>query len=268
VNCTLLQRWLLAAEQPTQPSAEVQSHLTQCPTCRAWQHRLVQLEQQITQIPIPPSTAKAALLRRIRGTEADGAPRPAVVEGLTIWRHSSKPGAKERGLRKLSLAFALAAALLVFALAWWAWPHSTVKLPMAVSITPAQRDQKKLEDRLTKALLEAAPHERVLKLADLAEEVHGEARQMVGNTDRLDLWASFYSQVVGEHLLKQARRLPPIEHRAVLDQIALRLQRTESAAFSLATELKLTAPKSAASFDQIALAARKGEKDLRALPRG
>jgi hypothetical protein len=268
VNCSIIQRRLLAAEQPDQPAAEVKSHLSECATCRAWQRRLVQMERQIAAMPVPPSTAKVKLLRRILSPSAipNEAVRPAATQQPPLPWPAQKPGPKERGLRKMSVAFALAAALLVFALGWWAWPHNQPRVTTEpASLTRIQRQQKKLDERLAKVLLVDAPRERFLKLADLAEEVHGEARQMVDNADELDLWARFYTRVVREHLLVQARQLPPADRPAVLDRIALSLQRTESAATSLATKLKATSPNSAASFDRIALAARQGEEDLRAL---
>jgi hypothetical protein len=90
---------------------------------------------------------------------------------------------------------------------------------------------------------------------------------MVDNAERLDQWARFYVRVVSENLMEQARRLPPADRPAVLKGITDRLRYTESNATRFATELKVRAPKSAASFDHIAFAARKGQQDLRELMR-
>jgi hypothetical protein len=268
VNCTVIQRCLLTAEQPDQPAADVQIHLAECPACRAWQRRLVQVERQIPLLPLPPSSAKAELLRRIRGMTPSDTARPAVAEPPPLSWFPLAPGPKERALRKLSVAFALAAALLIFALSWWVWPHNVVPPSGAGSLTRQQRDQNKLDERLARVLRGETPQERLLKLADLAEDVHGEARALVHHTDKLDQWARFYARVVSENLMEQARRLPPAERPAVLEEVAVRLTRTNSDALRLANELKDSAPKSAASFDRIALAARKGGQDLRALMRG
>ncbi len=258
MNCTVIQRRLLSAEQPDQPSAEIESHLAQCSVCRAWQRRLVRMERQVPLLPVPPSTAKADLLRRLLGTRAgEAAGRPA------LWQSSLAPGPKERGLRKVSVAFALAAALLVFALAWWAWPHNTSPSPAAGQLTQRQLDQKRLDQRLSKVLLVEAPKERVLQLADLAEKVHGEASAMMDNAAKLDQWARFYARIVSQHLMEQARQLPPADQPAVLRMVATSLTRTESDASKLAIQLQADAPGSAASFDRIAVAARKGRDDLR-----
>jgi hypothetical protein len=264
---------LLSAEQPDSPAAEIKSHLVQCPACRAWQRRLVQIERHIPLLPVPPSTVKDEFIGRLLGTTPSETPQPAVVERSPIaerppvWRSSLVPGPKERGRQKLSLAFALAASLLVFALVWWAWPHSQPTSQVAVHPTPQQLDQKKLEDRLAKVLHVETAQERLVKLADLAEEVHGEASAMADNAERLDQWAKFYVRVVSENLMEQARRLPQADRPVVLEKIADRLRTTESQATRLATQLKVRAPKSSASFDHIAFAARKGQQDLRELMR-
>jgi hypothetical protein len=270
VNCTVIQRRLLSAEQPDQPAAEVKSHLAQCPVCRAWQRRLVQIERQIPLLPLPPSTAKAEMLQRILGTVPGDAVRPAIAEPPNPWRSPLAPGPKERGLRKLSVAFALAASLSIFALVWWSWPHSKNTVPSPQVVRWAA-DQGRLEQRLHKVLLVKKPQERILQLAGLAEELHDEAAKMVDNVEKrekLDQWARFYARVVSKDLMEQARQLPPAERPAVLEEVASRLERTESSASQMVTKLNNTAPKSAAPFNQIALAARKGEKNLRSLMQG
>jgi hypothetical protein len=263
VNCTVLQRRLLSADQPEQPPADLQSHLAECPSCRAWQRRLVQMERHIPLLPVPPSNAKAQLLQRLLGPRPGETERPPIADPSTLWRAALAPGPKERGLRKLSLAFALAASLLVFALAWWSWPHAPGP---ASDLT--LREQARLDERLTNSLHGDTPHDRVLRLAKLAEEVQGEARTLVDHSERLEQWARFYSRVVSEHLIEQARQLPADERTVVLEKVASGLRQAESDATRLATQLKTAAPRSAASFQEIALASRKGERDLRALLRG
>jgi hypothetical protein len=261
VNCTVIQRRLLAAEQPAQPPAEVKSHLAQCPSCRTWQRRLIHMERQLHELPVPPSTAKDELLERILGTPSGASSRTKIADTPVLWRSSLAPGPKERGLRKVSVAFALAASLLVFALAWWSWPRD------AVHIVNRQHaaDRARLEARLTHVLEGETPKERILLLANLAEEVHGEARHMTDNSERVQQWARFYARVVGEHLVDQARQLPEKDRPEILQDIAQRLVDTESTASRFAAQLKATSPSCAASFDEIALVSRKGEQDLRAL---
>ena len=88
---------------------------------------------------------------------------------------------------------------------------------------------------------------------------------MTENADKLDEWARFYARVVEGHLLEQARQLSPADRPAVLEQIALRLQKTESNASKRATRLQPTAPRSAAALEKIASSARQGGQGIRAL---
>lgn len=275
MNCTVLQRRLLAMERPDQPPAELQSHLAECAACRAWQHRLVRMEHLLPLLPVPPSSAKGQFLQRISGHVADKETRRqgdkesavSLSPGLLVSLSPPLvPGPKERGRRKLSLALALAASLLVFAMSWWTWPHTT-QLPSRGKVAQVDPFVRDFEGRLLGILRGDAPRERVRKLADLAEEVHGQAQQATDNIDKLDRLVEFYSRVVSLHLLEQAHQLPRADRPAVLEDIATRLRQAESNASRWASRLKRSAPRSAASFDRIAFAARKGEQDLRILMR-
>lgn len=259
MNCAAIQRRLLSLEQPEQPTAEIKSHLAQCPSCRTWQRRLVQMERQVPLVLVPPSTTKDEFLQRIRGESA----ARTIADPATLSRYRLASGPKERALRKVSLAFALAASLLVFALGWWSWPHTPPSLPDL-----ARQEQARLEQRLSDSLRSDTPKERVLRLAQLAEELHGEARTLVDHSERLDEWSRFYARIVGEHLIEQARQLSPEERPVVVQKIAQSLSDTESHASRFAAQLKNAAPRSAASFERIAMASRKGERDLRALLKG
>lgn len=259
MNCTVIQRRLLSAENPEQPPAEIKNHLAECSACRAWQRRLVQMERLIPQLPLPASAAKETFLERIKG-EGERIRRAALVQPSSF---VLPPFKKERGLRKLSLAFTLAASLLLFALAWWSWPHNTAGVSDATRI-----EQVKLDRRLTDSLHVDTAKERVLRLAKLADEVHREAGALAGNSERLEQWARFYAQVIGQHLIEQARQLPAEDRQAVLSKITLRLAAAESEASRSETQCKTTAPRSAAAFHRIAVASQKGERDLRSLMKG
>ncbi len=269
MNCTVIQRRLLAAERPEQPSAEIQNHLAQCPSCRLWQRRLTQMEGLIAQLPVPASMAKEQFLemmegRRIRaGSVSDGGASPVAYASGSYSSLVLHPFKKERGLRKLSVAFTLAASLLVFALAWWSWPHNPV--PPSES---RQYVQARLEERLSSSLGVDTPKERVVRLAKLADEIQGEALALVDNSERLEQWTQFYSRVVGQHLIEQARQLMPEDRQAVLADIAWRLTKAESDATRQATQCKSSSPRSAAAFHQIALISQKSERDLRELMNG
>jgi hypothetical protein len=263
VNCTVIQRRLLALEQPEQPPAEIKSHLAQCPSCRTWQRRLVQLERQVPLLPIPPSTTKEQFLQRILGTPSCESAGRTIADPATLAHYNLAPGPKEWALRKVSLAFALAASLLVFALGWWSWPHHPPS-PADLSL----HEQARLEERLKNSLRGDTPKERVLHLVRLAKELHTEAPSLVDNSEKLELWSRFYARIVGEQLIEQARQLPAADRLAVVPEVAQSLSDTESTAARFAAKLKNTAPRSAASFDRIALSSRKSERDLRALLKG
>ena len=254
MNCTVIQRRLLSAEQPEQPPTDIRSHLAQCPSCRAWQRRLIQMERLIPQLPVPPSTAREQFVQRM--TEEGGRMNKAILIQTPPSSFRLPPFKKERGLRKLSLAFAMAASLLVFALAWWSWPHDRVAPPDLLQVEQARLDQ-----RLSSSLRPDTPKERFLRLAKLAEEVHNERVRwsitVIG-------WSSgpFYKRVVGQHLIEQAQQLPPGERPIVLREVAERLRTMESEASRFA-RLQRASPRSAKAFEQIALVSKDGERDSR-----
>src|SRR5262245_37986964 len=65
MNCSTLQRRLLLLDSPDQPTGELAAHLAQCATCREWQRRMVQIEANLTRLPVPSSSGKARLLLRL-----------------------------------------------------------------------------------------------------------------------------------------------------------------------------------------------------------
>jgi hypothetical protein len=111
MNCPAIQRYLLRVENPNRVSARVRDHLEGCPSCQAWHHGLVQIENDVLLLPIESSEAKSAFMQKfVRGTV--GVPSVTARSWLP-WQ------ARERARRKLAFAASLAAALLLFALGWW-----------------------------------------------------------------------------------------------------------------------------------------------------
>ena len=166
MNCDAARRRLLAAERPDRPPDDVRRHLAACPACRVWGRRLVLAEQQIPLLPVPASSAKDAFVRRFRGGRAGG---PVVRRVPLPW----PTPAKERGLRKLSLAVAIAAVLAVFTLGLWSWrpqgaaPHPA---PVPTWIANIRKDREQI-------LALATPRERVERLSDLAADLQERARR-------------------------------------------------------------------------------------------
>jgi hypothetical protein len=212
------------------------------------------MEQGVSQLPVPQSATKAAfVLQFLSG------PLPARQAPPTL-------RLKEIGRRKVAMAFALAAGLAFCALGMWAWTNRPAEGSRQHSSTPtlAQRTEQ-LQLRLVTA---RTPTERVQCLADMADEVLGEARTQLADAGRVDEVARFYAQLIGEHLLSHARAMPRAECAALLPGVAERLGRAESEASRLAVELDAQNRLAAASFRQIALAASDGNRRLLALSRG
>ena len=161
MNCDAARRRLLAEERPDRPPDDVRRHLAACPACRALSRRLALVERQIPHLPVPPSSAKSAFLRRF------------VRTGGPVVQHVPLPWptpVKERGLQKLSLAVAIAAVLAVFTLAWWSWPH--VSAPAARPI-PSWVAEIQTERTAIRKLIDAG--ERVTRTGALATKLRQQA---------------------------------------------------------------------------------------------
>jgi hypothetical protein len=257
MNCTAIRNRLLACEQPDFPPPEVREHLADCAECRSLQQRVVQLEQHLVALPVPPSDGRAAfVLRFLAGEEALRPPTRLPTPRLT-----------EKARRKVALAFALAASLAVFALGWWSWPHPEPTSPPGPGRSVSRPSRLELLEKELAAI--QTPAERVRRLADEAEKLQKEARTYRADTERLNEVAHFYVQVVRDHLLEHARQVPAAERQMLLPGVAERLRHIESEASRLQTELRAEmAAAAASSFGEIASAARDADRCLLALARG
>ncbi|HZY85262.1 MAG TPA: hypothetical protein VFE78_10560 [Gemmataceae bacterium] len=264
MNCDTAQSRLLASERPDEPSAEVEAHLAACAACRVWQQRLAEVEQALPLLPVPASAARGELVQRVLSgplpPPAEPAPEPPLLPLLSRPSLPAAP-AKERGLRKLALAFALAAALGAFAVGWWAWPHQGPGRPDAADAVAVQREER---GRLLREA--ASPRERVRLLARMVNDLHAEVRAHPEDPDRLALAARVYAEVVGEDLPAHARAVPAGERAEALTEIADSLGRAES-------EMERLAAAAASERQQtplraMAASAREGDRRLRALMRG
>lgn len=247
MKCTVLQTYLLGVERCDRPPAEVQAHLAACSACRQWQRRLIQLERGAALLPVPPSTRKADVLHAIRTAPLPKADGPARD--------------KNRGLQKVAVAFALAAALVVLAVGLYAWQRQQgVRAPAAPK--PAGDPLlAKLVQRDLRLAAGATPRERVETLADMAGDLHGETKALAKEAREKDLadLAGMYSQVVREGIVKLAAQVPDGERQKVLEPIAGRLARAGREADQLAEQLPAS---SAAPVREMADAAREGNVEL------
>ena len=249
MKCSTFQTYLLAVESPDRPPVDVQAHLTECSACREWQRQLLQVERHVRALPVPRSAAKGDLLRKVLSAPALPARRGALN--------------KDRGLRKLSVAVSLAAALLLLALGLWVWRHEPVR-----RTAPAAPGPYALLNNLMAPTLRlasgASAGDKIEALAAVAGDLHGETRLLARANvpQELRLLARMYQRVVDEITLQQVRDLPAAEHARVLPPIAGRLAWAEGEAERLAAEVPEA---SADPLRDIAAAARDGDQRLSAL---
>lgn len=253
MRCDRVRKFVLAAERPEPPPEEVRPHLHDCPECRAWLLHLGNVERQLTALSVPPSDGKQRLLRRLRETSPERTPMPGLSSNMPA-------RLRERALKKLSLAFALAATVAAFAVGLWLWSQAR-PLPQA----PAQPDlmaswKAQRDTRLAQA---RTPKEKVGVLADLSDSLKREASGLArgSDTDQLKALAEFYEELVGEELVAMARNVPAKERKDLLDPVRRRLISIDSEMERLAVDV----PSAAESLRQIASAAREGDRKLREL---
>ncbi len=260
MNCDTVRRQLFGSESPDQPSPAVQGHLAHCPLCRTAQRRLLQAERQILLLPVPPAERCEVFLQRVLQAplpERAALPAPVKVRWPFGAGQPGGPTVREGGRRKLALAFALAAGLAAFALAWWALPHGS---------QPQRQDLlAQLEERRAERLRDATtPRQRADVLAKLADEVFVEAQ--TADAPRLAHLATFYSELVRRDLPACARALPAAERAAFVGPVVERLGSNESAALHRAADADCP-PEVAEKLKGMAKAAIDGRDQLRALLR-
>jgi hypothetical protein len=264
MNCELVQRRLLSSNAPDRPSAELRQHLDECPSCRAWHEQLTQVERQLPLLPIPPSSRKANVVRHLLG-----ATEPVSTNGSTGTFTSilpfTQPSPRERGLRKASLAIAMAAGLAVFALGWWAWQKQPPPAPPPLSPLVGLRDD--LDQRLRQARTKPEKLDVVAKLAD---HHHREALTLAqrGDADQLAYTAQFYTELVRNHLPRYAKEMTPAERQEVLPGIADQLEKTNSSIYTFLGSSPTLSAKTRDNLKQMADEARDSQLQVQAILRG
>jgi hypothetical protein len=259
MNCQSAQIHLLNLERPDQPPPVVASHLNRCSACREWYQRLLQLEANLPLLPVPASDAKARLLAEFR-TIPRGLPvQPPGLAGDEL------PWARyERRLKRVSVALALTAALVLIALglAFWrlAAPQASPPLEPTDANLLAALTQRKPQLPSAKT-----PRQRIEVLADLADDLTSEARARAeaADTANLNEVVLLYQRLVEEGIVTQAQTLT--DQPDVLSAIADRLGRAGSETEDLAGRVPAH---SAEALRTIAAAAREGDRRLRVLMRG
>jgi hypothetical protein len=245
MNCRTLRDGLLAALNPAKPGSAARRHLLGCADCRAWHARLVALEGDLRQLPVPPALdAKASLLHAIQQG-------PEQVAGVIRLIPPVQTTPKERGLRKLAISVALVAALALFALGYAVWPHHGDAVdPLAGRY--AERDR-----RLAAA---QSPKQRVQAIAGLSEEVRREALGK-GDKEQTAHLVKFYDHLVREDLPACARDLAEPQRSETIYQVIDQLREAEKEIDQLASDSGIRSE----SMVALAAAARDGQVRLRAM---
>lgn len=261
MNCSAAQRCLFELERPSQPSDAVRAHLASCADCRAYQRRIVELERSVAQLPVPDSSAaRSAFVRKLR------------EEGFEPWRpelisfEAAKPSprwqVRERGKRKLAMASALAAGLVLLAMGVWAWKHLEPE-PAVKKKTPSLDEMW----ALLKIPRPATDEARVQVLGVAAEGLFDESRKQCqqSNTAKLEEVADLLVLVVATGLPEEAESVSPGSRETVLKPIMGQLLTMEEKAKVIAG----TVPDACApSFRKIVEAAQEGRLKLGKLADG
>jgi hypothetical protein len=264
MSCEIVQRRLLSMTNPERLPANLRAHLARCAACREWHEQLVLLERHIPFVPIPNSNGKAKLMRRLLREQPSA---PPGVSAAPLARADSPTLSSAHAatlLRSRPLILGVAAAVMLIALGWLGlqgWLQATGARPStpAVDVLLASLVQRDL--RLARA---GTPGERLVILADVAEDLQGETNALVyaASLGELTALASLYDEVVRQGILKQAEAVPSDQRGRTLEPIALRMAQTASQVEQLIQQLpaEMVPP-----LHAIAAAARAAQRQLRAL---
>jgi len=256
MNCEQCQRHLLSCERFDSQPPEVAGHLAECPDCRHWHKRLLQIESQVPALPLPLSRCKEQFVQ-------------SFLQGDSILPLASIPQWSRRQL--VTLVTGVAAAILV--VAGGVVLIQSLTRPERQPLADSEPKRPRIADNtLAGRLLELdlrlaeaeSPRRRVETLAQLADNLHGESRALakVADPKDLDALARLYTMVVRDGIVARARTIPADQRREALDPIADQLAQARRAAEDLAKKAR---PGAAAPLLVIAAAARSGDRELRDL---
>jgi hypothetical protein len=250
MKCPEFRRRLLKAEDPGRLPAEVRGHLAGCPRCRRLYGHLRQLELDVSELPVPPTSARAGFLEHFLAPPPPPVVTRPVVSAprLSPWRYLTAAAA--------AVLFLAAAGLVMFA-----FRPGPDNVPHPVSASrPLLNSLLERDLRLARATTQS---ERVEALAELADDLHGETEFLAPEANAADLQAlaSLYGEVIREGIVPRARDLdlPAEERRQLLTRIADHLTEAARTADQRAEQV----PASASALQAIAKAARDGDGRLR-----
>jgi hypothetical protein len=268
MNCEVVQRQLLSVESPDSPTAVAAAHLADCPACREWLLRLVQMERAVPCLPVPPAeAARSALMRRLLSQKAGAAPsagprrRRSVAMVLGSW--IMDPYSSPRRRVAAGLIAGVAAALLLFVLGWLVW-YGGVDQEVA---SPPRPMPDSLVADLGRYKIHTADGKaggaRVEAMAAAAQQLHARCQDAARNHDyeELTALATLYVRVVDDGVVKTAETLSPEDRRSIPTSIAEDLGKADTQWNQLSQQTGLP-ERAIKALKLAALAARNGNARL------
>lgn len=262
MSCDAVQNRLLSQSDPRRLSEETRRHLSDCSSCQLMSARLVQLDDQLRNLPVPPSDpdVREAFIDRVT---ADG---PVITRIPTIPRRDSVVDLPELLLKngRWGYTAGIAAAIMLAVGAWWMTAGVTEPEPQVAALRHDLLG--KNIKHLVAVTRSPAPADRIKEWAGVAQDLTSEARQLylVAPTEEMTALKSMYERAVNEGVLGQADRLPdlmlPAEKSQLLTGVADQLSQTAAEANRLAATAP---PPSRAALTDMATIARKAETRLR-----
>lgn len=257
MNCEETQSCLLEIEKTDPIPQEIEEHLHECEDCTSFQNRWRTIEQQIPTIPVPAPQRKNAFV-------AEFLSQPVTPAIISFGSTSEKGQRKERAIRKIAFALAVASALLICAVGWWLsdlWTYTPAPKPQIAEKTILEKHLEKVP-AWKKA---KEPEEKFLILvAETKKEVMDPIRQKISWEDsRQALFhkAALFEQMVQDGIIKEAEQMTSEQRRLQLPGVIKDLEETESRSRSTAVEH----PELKEPLHLIADIALKGKKRLEQL---
>lgn len=302
MNCKEIKYFLLGCENPDQPPADVKAHLAVCSGCQDWQNQLAMIEMNIPFLPVPASAARAQLLRKvlsqpklIRSEEAVAA-ESLVETGVAVKdtvgpvvrsAEAKTPVLTDSDLSRVGAgilqffrrlepsarrftAGGIAAAILLVIFGWMVirTPHR----PQIADSPPARSSDPLLSSIIQRDMCLARaerPSDRFLALADLADDLSGEVKKLAPLPEAkgvLDDLVKRYQEILGDGLLKVAKKLPVEDRDDLLNKVGDRLHAAGRTAEELGNQLGATIPNSSRqALRDLTKAAKEGDRQLRDL---
>jgi hypothetical protein len=265
MNCSLVQRRLLATENPQWVPAELRAHLAYCSMCRDLQEQLLQVEAHISHLPVPRSHGKSRLLHNLLHPAVEtrtpatiyDAPKQTVLQGdETARRHRPVTW-----VLRLGGAAALCLLLVWLILAGRSPAPSQPVFEESPLADPLLADLVARDGRLAFA---TQPRQRLEILADIADDLRAQTQDgaLGAPGDELLALAELYKRVVREGILRQAHALPEAERRLVLGPIAARLAATAN---DVERQIREISPQYDRPLSTIVAVARAADRELRTL---